>query len=89
MVTFPRILFTILSFVFAWSAALALEPDEAESGSLFLKCSQDAAPVEALRLNTTFRAQVTGNVARVFVSCAAGWAAAVCCDRGSDERVQQ
>jgi Ca-activated chloride channel family protein len=69
-------LFFLLSLVFVGSAAFAaqpdqtpgMDPDRAQTGSLFLKCAQDAPAFEALRMNTSFRVQVTGNVARVSVS---------------------
>jgi Ca-activated chloride channel family protein len=46
----------------------AHEPLEAQSGTLYLKSSPDADAYEALRVATTMRAQVTGNVARVHVT---------------------
>ncbi len=41
---------------------------EEQSGTLLLKSSQDADPVDALRVATSIRAKVTGNVARVYVT---------------------
>jgi Ca-activated chloride channel family protein len=41
---------------------------DAQSGTLYLKSSPTAEPVEALRVATVIRAQVTGNVARVHVT---------------------
>jgi len=41
---------------------------EEQSGTLLLKSSQDADPIDALRVETSIRAQVTGNVARVHVT---------------------
>jgi Ca-activated chloride channel family protein len=56
-------------FVWLWGVlpASAHESD-AQSGTLYLKSSPDAEPVEALRVATTMHAQVTGNVARVHVT---------------------
>src|SRR5262249_12731573 len=68
MFTFTRALLALLAVAFACPYAFALEPDQARTGSLFLKPSAGAPAVEALRQHTSFRAQVTGNVARVFVS---------------------
>ncbi len=55
----------------AWFApirsASAQNLSEVQSGTLYLKASPDADAVEALRVATTMRAQVTGNVARVHV----------------------
>jgi Ca-activated chloride channel family protein len=61
-------LLILLSLAFAWPDAFATEPGEARSGSLLLKSSADAPAIEAMRVHTGFRAQVTGNVARVYVS---------------------
>ena len=41
---------------------------EEQSGSLLLKSSQDTDPIDALRVATSIRAKVTGNVARVYVT---------------------
>jgi Ca-activated chloride channel homolog len=56
-------------FVWLWGVmpASAHESD-AQSGTLYLKSSADAEPVEALRVATAMHAQVTGNVARVHVT---------------------
>lgn len=72
-VTWERIfnwsgLLVLLSLAFAWPAAFSMEPGQAQSGSLFLKASADAPSIEAMRVHTSFRAQMTGNVARVFVA---------------------
>src|SRR5215813_11777736 len=61
-------LLVLLSLAFAWPEAFSMEPEEAQTGSLFLKSSAEGPAIEALRVHTAFRAQVTGNVARVFVS---------------------
>jgi Ca-activated chloride channel family protein len=61
-------LLILLSLAFAWPAAFATEPGDVLSGSLLLKPSADAPAIEAMRVHTGFRAQVTGNVARVYVS---------------------
>lgn len=61
-------LLVLLSLAFAWPDAFSMQPDDAQSGSLFLKSSADTLAIEALHVHTSFRAQVTGNVARVFVS---------------------
>src|SRR6266404_5370141 len=61
-------LLILLSLAFAWSAAFAVEPGEVQSGSLLLKSSADAPAIEAMRVHSSFRAEVTGNVARVQVS---------------------
>jgi Ca-activated chloride channel homolog len=61
-------LLLLLSLAFAWPAAFATEPGEVRSGSLLLKSSADAPAIEAMRVHTGFRAEVTGNVARVHVS---------------------
>jgi Ca-activated chloride channel homolog len=52
----------------ACRAAFAAVDSEAQSGTLYLKAAPDAEPVEALRVSTDIRAQVTGNVARVHVT---------------------
>lgn len=56
-----------------WSAAFAqgsAQPDvtEKQSGTLLLKSFEDADPIDALRVATSIRAKVTGNVARVYVT---------------------
>lgn len=58
----------LLSPVFAVPAAFAAQPDDVLSGSLLLKSSPDAATVEAMRVQSSFQVQVTGNLARVRVS---------------------
>jgi Ca-activated chloride channel family protein len=68
MLNFSRTLFLWLALVFTWPVAFALEPDQAQAGSLFIKSSPDAPPLEALRVHTSFHGQVTGSVARVSVS---------------------
>jgi Ca-activated chloride channel homolog len=60
--------FVLLCLGIVVPAAFATEPDNVQSGSLLLKSSADAPAVEAMRVQTSFRAQVTGNVARVRVS---------------------
>ena len=54
--------------LFAPIVAFAAQPEEVRSGSLLLKSAPDAQPVEAMRVQSTFRVQVTGNLARVQVS---------------------
>src|SRR5882724_1231842 len=62
------IVFAAGAFAFAAApAAGAHESLDVQSGTLYLKSSPDAEAVEALRVATTMRAQVTGNVARVHV----------------------
>jgi Ca-activated chloride channel family protein len=61
-------LLILLSLVFAWPAAFGTELGDVRSGTLLLKSSEDASAVEAMRVHTGFRAEVTGNVARVRVS---------------------
>ncbi|HKZ73130.1 MAG TPA: marine proteobacterial sortase target protein [Steroidobacteraceae bacterium] len=53
-----------------WPADLAFpaQPADMQAGSLLLKRSTGAEPVEALRVSTRIRAVVTGNVARVHVT---------------------
>lgn len=65
----------ILVFMFAVIGSVALGQGSAQpalfeeqSGTLLLKSSQDADPIDALRVGTSIRAQVTGNVARVHVT---------------------
>jgi Ca-activated chloride channel family protein len=58
----------LLSIAFAWPDAFGAQPDDVASGSLLLKSSADAPAIEALRVQSSFRVHVTGNVARVFVS---------------------
>jgi len=60
----------ILILAIVWSVASAQSADVAEeqSGTLQLKSSQDADPIDALRVATSIRAKVTGNVARVYVT---------------------
>jgi Ca-activated chloride channel homolog len=54
--------------LFAPIVAFAAQPEDVQSGSLLLKTAPDAQPVEALRMQSSFRVQVTGNLARVLVS---------------------
>lgn len=61
-------LLILLSLAFAWPAAFGTELGEVRSGTLLLKSSADTPAVEAMRVHTGFRAEVTGNVARVHVS---------------------
>jgi Ca-activated chloride channel family protein len=71
-------LLILLSLAFVWPAAFAVEPGEelpagelrapVQSGSLLLKSAADAPAIEAMRVHTGFRAEVTGNIARVQVS---------------------
>jgi Ca-activated chloride channel family protein len=61
-------LLILLSLAFAWPAAFATELGDVRSGTLLLKSSVDAPAVEAMRVHTGFRADVTGNIARVHVS---------------------
>jgi len=60
-------LLVLLSLAFVWPVAFAIEPGEVQSGSLLLKSSADAPAIEAIRVHSSFRAEVTGNVARVQV----------------------
>jgi Ca-activated chloride channel family protein len=60
--------FVLLCLGIVVPAAFAMEPDNVQSGSLLLRSSADAPAVEAMRVQTSFRTQVTGNVARVRVS---------------------
>jgi len=50
--------------VFAAGSALS----DIHAGSLLMKRSEDAEPIEAVRVSTQIRAHVTGNVARVYVT---------------------
>jgi Ca-activated chloride channel family protein len=59
---------TLVAWLSTASRAGAEEPLDARSGTLYLKSAPDAPAVEALRVATTIRAQVTGNVARVHVT---------------------
>ncbi|MFL6605463.1 MAG: marine proteobacterial sortase target protein [Steroidobacteraceae bacterium] len=61
-------LLILLSLAFVWPGAFAVEAGEVQSGSLLLKSSADAPPLEAMRVHTGFRVEVTGNIARVQVS---------------------
>jgi Ca-activated chloride channel family protein len=61
-------LLILLSLACAWPAAFATELRDVRSGTLLLKSSVDAPAVEAMRVHTGFRADVTGNIARVHVS---------------------
>lgn len=63
-------LLTLLSLGIVWPAAFAggATVDEVRSGSLLLKTAPDAPAIEALRVSTRIRAQVTANVARVRVT---------------------
>jgi len=63
----------VLILAIIWSVASAqsrTQPDvtEEQSGTLLLKSAQDADPIDALRVATSIRAKVTGNVARVSVT---------------------
>lgn len=60
--------FVLLCLAVVRPAASATEPDNVRSGSLLLKASTNAPAIEAMRVQTSFRAQVTGNVARVRTS---------------------
>ena len=55
-------------FLLASPAVFAAQPDDVQSGSLLLKSSPDALPAEAMRVQSSFQVQVTGNMARVHVS---------------------
>lgn len=61
-------LLVLLSAGIVWPPAFGAQVSEVQSGSLLLKTAPDAEAVEALRVATTIRAQVTGNVARVYVT---------------------
>ncbi len=61
-------LLVLLSLGCAFSGSHAAAPYEKQSGTLLMKSSIDASPLEALRLSSSFHAQVTGTVARVYVS---------------------
>src|ERR1700761_5678138 len=61
-------LLVLLSLAFAWPDAFSMEPDDAQTGSLFLKSSREGPAIDAMRVHTSFRAQVTGTVARVSLS---------------------
>ena len=52
----------------AFAQGRAPDPTEEQSGTLLLKSSQDADPIDALRVGTSIHAQVTANVARVRVT---------------------
>ena len=52
----------------ALTSLLLASVTEEQSGTLLLKSSQDADPIDALRVATSIRARVTGNVARVYVT---------------------
>lgn len=63
----------VLLLALAGSAASAQSrtpPDvtEEQSGTLLLKSSQDTDPIDALRVATSIRAKVIGNIARVYVT---------------------
>src|SRR2546423_864733 len=63
----------VLILAIVWSVASAqsrVQSDvtEEKSGTLLLKSSQDADPIDALRVATSIRAKVTGNIARVYVT---------------------
>jgi Ca-activated chloride channel homolog len=63
----------VLILALVWSVASAQsrthsDVTEEQSGTLLLKSSQDADPIDALRVATSIRAKVTGNVARVYVT---------------------
>lgn len=68
------LVFLILLFLaVAWPVAFAQgkpHPDltEERAGTLLLKSSEDADPVDAPRVSTAIRAEVIGNVARVYVT---------------------
>src|ERR1700754_1745634 len=61
-------LLVLLLLGFAGSGSFAATPDEEQSGSLLMKASADGPAVEALRVSSSFRVQVTGDVARVYAS---------------------
>ncbi|MBV9911209.1 MAG: marine proteobacterial sortase target protein, partial [Sinobacteraceae bacterium] len=61
-------LLVLLSLGCAFSGCYAATPYEEQSGTLLMKPSADASPVEALRVASSFRVQVTGNLARVYVT---------------------
>jgi Ca-activated chloride channel homolog len=63
----------LLLLAVPWPVAFAQnrpQPDltEEQAGTLLLKSSEDADPVDALRVSTAIRAEVIGNVARVHVT---------------------
>ncbi|HSY06384.1 MAG TPA: marine proteobacterial sortase target protein [Steroidobacteraceae bacterium] len=63
-------LLALLAAGIVWApadAAATMLPGE-HAGSLFLKASADAAPVEAMRQATRVQAMVTGNIARIHVT---------------------
>jgi Ca-activated chloride channel family protein len=61
-------LLVLLSLGCAFSGSHAASPYEEQSGTLLMKSSIDASPLEALRLSSSFHAQLTGTVARVYVT---------------------
>src|SRR5258708_36013049 len=61
-------LLLLLSAGIVWPPAFGAQVSEVQWGSLLLKTAPDAEAVEALRVTTTIRAQVTGSVARVYVT---------------------
>jgi Ca-activated chloride channel family protein len=58
----------VSAFLVLCSLLLLAPRPAAAAGSLLLKTSPTAEPVEALTVSTNIRAQVTGNVARVYVT---------------------
>ena len=63
----------IVLLTFVWPVAFAQDGPrpamtEEQSGTLLLKSAKDADPIDALRVATTIRATVIGNVARVYVT---------------------
>jgi Ca-activated chloride channel homolog len=63
----------VLILAIVWSVAspqsrAQSDVTEEQAGTLLLKSSQDADPIDALRVATSIRAKVTGNVARVYVT---------------------
>lgn len=61
-------LLVLLALGVSWSPADAGSIPDERAGSLLLKSSADAVPLEALRQLTRMHAMVTGNVARVEVT---------------------
>ncbi len=66
-----RLIVLTLALVGSFAFAQGRPPPgitEEQSGTLLLKSSEDADPVDALRVATSIRAKVIGNVARVYVT---------------------
>jgi Ca-activated chloride channel family protein len=57
-----------LGIVWPAETALGAQPSEMRAGSLLLKSAPDEPGVEALRVATTIRGSITGNVARIYVT---------------------